>query len=77
MGNWLILVLLGLLWLVGHTKSHTMGSFDNQVPSKDTNRAIWFGMTQFGGQTLSDEVILVEKMEDLTKNAHFEAILDF
>ena len=33
MGNWLILVILGLLWLVGQPRRPTMGSFDNTVPS--------------------------------------------
>ena len=28
MGNWLILVILGLLWVVGHQRRSTMGSFD-------------------------------------------------
>ena len=40
MGKWLILVILGLLWLYGHPRRPTMGSFDNQVPSKDNNTAI-------------------------------------
>ena len=43
MGNWLILVSLGLLWLVGHPVSPTKVTFNNHVPSKryQKGQMIW------------------------------------
>ena len=64
MGNWLISVSLGLLCL---QRPH----LTTMCPQKDTNRAKWYGMTQFWGQSWSNGVVLVEKLEDLTKKAPF------
>ena len=57
MGNWLILVILDLLWNSRSPKKVYYG----KIGQPDTNRATWFDMTQFWGQRWSNEVVLVEK----------------